>query len=148
MKFLRQSKLKALLLLAAAVLFIMFLTYILGGEKTCYLKGVIGIPCPGCGLTRAMICLLQGNFKESFFYHPLLAAVALVFILAIFQKVSGSKSPIFDLIYIAITVLFIIVYIIRLFVYFPHTSPMDFNERSVLMKGFHFLIQGIKLMQG
>ena len=34
------------------------------------------VPCPTCGVTRALVCLLKGDLKGYFFYHPL--AVLLV----------------------------------------------------------------------
>ena len=30
-----------------------------------------GLPCPGCGLTRAFICLGHGHFVESLHWNPL-----------------------------------------------------------------------------
>ena len=45
-----------------------------------------GIPCPGCGLTRAVILLLKGDLQGSLRFHAfapifLLAAVALILVL-------------------------------------------------------------------
>jgi hypothetical protein len=30
-----------------------------------------GLPCPGCGLTRAFVCIAHGRFAESLHWHPL-----------------------------------------------------------------------------
>ncbi len=30
-----------------------------------------GLPCPGCGLTRAFVCLGHGQWRESLHWHPL-----------------------------------------------------------------------------
>lgn len=36
----------------------------------CSLYLVAGLYCPGCGGTRSMFCLLQGDWFTSFLYHP------------------------------------------------------------------------------
>jgi hypothetical protein len=30
-----------------------------------------GIPCPFCGLTRSLLCLMHGEITQAFWYHPL-----------------------------------------------------------------------------
>ncbi len=48
----------------------------------CPVRYVLGIPCPGCGLSRAATALLQGNWQTSLTYHVFgpffLAALALM----------------------------------------------------------------------
>ena len=36
----------------------------------CVFKGVTSIPCPGCGMTRACLAILQGEFSTAWRYHP------------------------------------------------------------------------------
>jgi hypothetical protein len=38
-----------------------------------------GVPCPGCGLTRATLALLQGHFAQALAYHPLVLVFAPLF---------------------------------------------------------------------
>ena len=42
---------------------------IVGYLPECWIYKNTGILCPGCGGTRCVINLLQGNFKEAFFSH-------------------------------------------------------------------------------
>jgi len=39
---------------------------------TCSYKKHLGIECPGCGMQRAFVELLKGNFYESFILYPAL----------------------------------------------------------------------------
>ena len=41
-----------------------------GGYLACSLKRISGIPCPGCGGTRAFYYLFSGEIGKSFFHHP------------------------------------------------------------------------------
>lgn len=37
----------------------------------CPLASAFGIPCPGCGLTRATLALLRGDLRSALHFHPL-----------------------------------------------------------------------------
>ena len=37
----------------------------------CPILYVIGIPCPGCGMTRAVLACLRLDFAAAFRYHPM-----------------------------------------------------------------------------
>jgi len=50
-----------------------------------------GIPCPGCGLSRASILLLRGDVAESFRFHAF-APIFLFAIFALFLSVLLPKS--------------------------------------------------------
>ncbi|MBN1607712.1 MAG: DUF2752 domain-containing protein [Polyangiaceae bacterium] len=41
----------------------------------CPLAGLLGWPCPGCGLTRAALALLGGHFAAAWKFHPLVFVV-------------------------------------------------------------------------
>jgi hypothetical protein len=47
----------------------------------CAFRQATGIPCPGCGLSRAMAALLHGDWRSALAYHafaPLLLACGLL----------------------------------------------------------------------
>ncbi len=60
----------------------------------CPYKALIGMDCPGCGMQRAFVALLNGNFRESLQLYPALIPVIftllLTFIHLIFKLKSGA----------------------------------------------------------
>jgi hypothetical protein len=65
-----------------AVLFFFTLFYSGNGHASfCLFKTLTGIPCPACGTTRAVMCLLAGNISDAFLYNP--CAILLVLIIAV-----------------------------------------------------------------
>lgn len=53
----------------------------------CVIKNVFGISCPGCGLTRAFICILNLDIKTAIKYNvlsiPLFAGISIYIIILI-----------------------------------------------------------------
>jgi hypothetical protein len=46
----------------------------------CVFRSITGIPCPGCGSTRAASAMLQGDLAASLVSNPLAASAGLVFV--------------------------------------------------------------------
>ncbi|MCZ6835083.1 MAG: DUF2752 domain-containing protein [Planctomycetota bacterium] len=40
------------------------------GVSVCLFSSSVGMPCPGCGMTRSLSCAARGLFEESWSYHP------------------------------------------------------------------------------
>ncbi|MCU0873777.1 MAG: DUF2752 domain-containing protein [Pirellulaceae bacterium] len=38
--------------------------------ESCWFKRLTGLGCPGCGLTRSIICLVHGNFLRAWDFNP------------------------------------------------------------------------------
>ena len=107
----------SLLLCAAAAACIL-----LFGGGLCVFRLVTGIPCPGCGMTRAVLALLCGDVPAALAYHPLVFTLPLVFYLLlrnIFPRLfpwSGDRryQRAETALCIVLTVLFLAVYAVRL----------------------------------
>ena len=100
-------KLIALLLLAAVLLH--------ATGIGCPIRWLTGIPCAGCGMSRAFLSVFTGHFRAACEYHPLIfltLPVALLWLTGRLpeRRIASLQKPAVTLI---ITV-FITVYIIRL----------------------------------
>lgn len=108
--------------------------FILLFNTKCVFKSIIGVPCPGCGLTRAWISFIKGNISEAFYWHPLFLMIpALVILILLYFKGSFIKYRRYILIAIVTIVgLYIIVYIVRMVILFPSVEPLDYNRQSFI----------------
>ena len=52
---------------------------------------LLGLPCPGCGGTRALAALAQLRFAEALFFNPLIVLSLAAVLLAPFFKVQISQ---------------------------------------------------------
>jgi hypothetical protein len=51
------------------------------GVPVCLFRALSGLPCPGCGLTRALSSLIQGNPAAALDYHPFAFIVLPLFLM-------------------------------------------------------------------
>ena len=52
----------------------------------CITKKIIGIDCPGCGLQRSLISILNGDFATAFTAYPPIYAILLLLSFFIYQS--------------------------------------------------------------
>lgn len=98
-EIIRNKKIKNMLQLELGILCLVLILFLAIKCKitsllpSCYIYKTFGILCPSCGGTRCVIHFMLGNFKESFFYHPIffitilyLIGVNLLYIINSFRK--------------------------------------------------------------
>ena len=69
-------------------------SYFLGIENymlPCFTKQLWGFDCPGCGLQRAIIFLIQGQFGAAFKMYPAIYPMFLLFGFLIMDKLLSIK---------------------------------------------------------
>jgi hypothetical protein len=67
---------RALILLAIASVIGLIIAY---RVPVCPTATFLGIPCPGCGLTRATLALFRGDFSTALRFHPLVFLLSPLF---------------------------------------------------------------------
>lgn len=97
------------------VLFVAWLAlYLL--DIGCVFRLMTGIPCPGCGMTRAWLAALRFDFAAALAYHPLFWMVPIAFVLAFVRDgaTSNKLKRGIDIVIAILCVLVIAVWIVRL----------------------------------
>ena len=99
----------------------------------CLFKFITGLPCPGCGMTRAYLHLFTGDIKGAFYYHPLFWLVPIVLVIVIWRKNPYcQKWRQANSLWFGVLGLVLGVYLVRLGLYFPQQAPLDFDAQAVL----------------
>lgn len=82
----------------------------------CPFRRILGIPCPFCGMTRAVLSALRLDFAAAFHYHPLFFLAPLLGLCILFHVKRGGHFPkwLFYSIYALAGIAFLSVWIWRL----------------------------------
>jgi hypothetical protein len=83
-----RSRGEAIAISVAAVVQVILALFHLPGWP-CPVLQATGIPCPGCGLTRAVIAIIQGNWSTSLSLH----AFAPILLVALFLVICSTLLP-------------------------------------------------------
>lgn len=111
----------------------------------CPILTTLGIPCPGCGITRAFRALFAGKIGDSFFYYPLWPLALFVFIIWFLGKQSWVQIKWVnwimkkDAFWYSCLAVVLIVYIIRMIWLFPDVIPMQSNPNGILIRLYHWI---------
>lgn len=108
-------------------------------ESPCPLRKISGIPCPGCGLTRACFLAVQFKFGEATQMHLFWIAVAIVLIAWVIiryfiadENTYAKAMKILIKVIFVICILMMIYYLYRMITVFPMREPMLFDKHSLL----------------
>lgn len=119
-------------LLAAAGLYFLF-HYLFGAFCPSLL--LTGFPCPGCGMTRAVLCLLRGEFQRSFLLNPSAGLWTYWVFCFLFERYVRGRSPKWLMwTAFAIAAWMILSYLYRMAVLFPNRPPYVYRRNNLLAK--------------
>lgn len=125
--------------IAAAVGVAIWGSLILLGVYRCPIYATLGIPCAGCGMTRAVRCLLQLDFAGAWQNHPGVYALLAFGVVGLVSAAVCSKTggrPVYkrSWYWLAIGAVMIGIYIARMVLIFPTRMPMVYDVNGLAYK--------------
>ena len=99
-------------LIAVGATVIIFAVMIAWGLP-CPIKYMTGISCAGCGMTRAVLSAIGGEFSRAFYYHPLWFLVPIVAVILSVAKIM-KKDRLFDVTLWGFAIAMLALWIVRL----------------------------------
>lgn len=92
-----------------------------------------GLPCPGCGISRASAYFLTGRWQQAWQMNPMVFPIAAAAVYFGWNRyLLGRKARGIKVVIIALTVLLVVAYAVRMYLYYPNRVPYVYTENNVL----------------
>lgn len=106
-------------------------------DLSCIIKTFTGVSCPGCGMTRSTLALLQLDFAAAWHYHPLVfyLIIAIPFMIVLYLK---DKDRLCKRILVFSAVIMLAVYLYRMIV--AQSSVLVFAPKNGILARFFLWI--------
>lgn len=102
---------------------------------SCPLYLFVGIPCPGCGMTRAIAMVLTLQFDKAIYLNPVAFGwVLLIILFIIFRYFVGKIPKWLKVLFWIVVGLTFIRYIYGMINYYPNRIPYVRNYRTVFKR--------------
>ncbi|MFI3176383.1 MAG: DUF2752 domain-containing protein [Eubacteriales bacterium] len=116
-------------------------------QAFCPMVLVTGLPCPGCGMTRAMLYLAQGEWVRAYNLQPSSFLFAIAGIYCVLMRyVLGRKIAGLKIIIVILSILLLGNYLYRMTMVFPSHAPMTYrsnNLLSTIIPGYRNILQSM-----
>lgn len=112
-------------------------------QTSCIQVIIFGIPCAGCGMTRALFACLQGQFVKAFSLNPAVYLWIGYGLFVAFQRYVRFTMKKTTLGLIIVCIFSLLIYGYRMYYIFPGEPPLNFKEDSILgnrVNGYNNLI--------
>jgi len=119
-------------LLWLCLAFILVALFVLSGTYFCPFERFFGIPCPGCGMTRALFALLRLDWRQSLTLNPMLVPTVVFAAVCIFAWARRRRNLLNSRAGLIYGCAMLAAWAIRMALYFPRVEPMVFDHNSVV----------------
>ena len=92
-------------------------TLLLVGGYTCPFLRATGIPCPGCGMTHALQCIVHLDLKGAWHYNAISFLLPVILLLVLFDGKLFRKKKYNKILLIALCFLTVVFYMKNLIYY-------------------------------
>ena len=111
----RRQRFVTVFWLAFAVLTALFsICYVRRHGFVCVIRGLTGIPCPSCGMTRAIASFLRLDFAAAFYFHPLFWSPPLILASGLAAALTNRARKPFLVAFIMLLLAFFVCWLLRL----------------------------------
>lgn len=107
-------------------------------HKACPSRLLFGIPCPGCGITRAFLLVLLGDFSSATRMHPFWIVIVIGTVVALSERyfVKSEKSykklqKINQVVLFIILTASLVFYVYRMIHLYPNHEPMLYESNNL-----------------
>lgn len=102
--------------------------------STCPVVMITGMPCPGCGMTRAAFRVLRLDFAGAWRIHPFIYPIIILAFLFCVERYLFLKKEmkVLKILMIVIAVGMIVFYAWRIWKYFPGDPPMSYYHHNLI----------------
>lgn len=133
--------------MAAAIVFVLIGINFLF-HATCPSIVILGLPCPGCGMTRALTLLVTGHPVLAFRMNPSIYVWLLFFAyIGYYRYIKGKKIKYFSGIFIMVIGITILVYFGGMRNSFPLEPPYIIVKDNLLARIFPSYVEFLTKMQ-
>lgn len=99
----------------------------------CPIRAIWGMPCPGCGITRAVMSILKMDYLYAWNLHPFSYLIIFSAVLwFVGRYLTNWKMKWFEYYATGIGVGMLIFYLYRMICFYPNLEPMVYNHSSLL----------------
>lgn len=110
---------------------------------------IFGLPCPGCGITRAVLYVLKGQFAEAFYINPSVYLwILFILYIIVVRYILGKKVKYVTTIAAVIAIVMVIRFAYGMYMYYPTRPPFAYTGGNVMediIPGYMHMVRDFRL---